>query len=151
MQYKNLGKSGLVVSRVSFGDPTKGRHSWILNEEQSRPIIRQAVETGINFFDTANMYEAGTSEEVLDRALKHFAEREEMVVASKVFMPVREDVNGRGRTWRLVLQQKIPTKLEQIVTTPSLPACMTCRKSQAERKENSYEQQTYNTRPRFQC
>jgi len=110
MQYKNLGKSGLVVSRVSlgcmsFGDPTKGRHSWILNEEQSRPIIRQAVESGINFFDTANMYGAGTSEEVLGRALKDFAKREEMVVASKVFMPMREDVNGRGLSRKAVMTE----------------------------------------------
>jgi aryl-alcohol dehydrogenase-like predicted oxidoreductase len=110
MQYKNLGKSGLVVSRVSlgcmsFGDPTKGRHSWILNEEQSRPIIRQAVELGINFFDTANMYGAGTSEEVLGRALKDFAKREEMVVASKVFMPMREDVNGRGLSRKAIMTE----------------------------------------------
>ena len=71
MQYKNLGKSGLVVSRVflgcmSFGDPTKGRHSWIL----SRSIIRHVVESGINFFDTASMSGAGTSEDVLGRAIK---------------------------------------------------------------------------------
>jgi 1-deoxyxylulose-5-phosphate synthase len=110
MQYKNLGKSGLMVSRVclgcmSFGDPTKGRHSWILNEEQSRPIICHAVESGINFFDTANMYGAGTSEEVLGRALKDFAKREEMVVASKVFMPMREDANGRGLSRKAVMTE----------------------------------------------
>jgi aryl-alcohol dehydrogenase-like predicted oxidoreductase len=90
---------------MSFGDPTKGRHSWILNEEQSRPIIRHAVESGINFFDTANMYGAGTSEEVLGRALKDFAKREEMVVASKVFMPMREDVNGRGLSRKAIMAE----------------------------------------------
>jgi 1-deoxyxylulose-5-phosphate synthase len=110
MQYKNLGKSGLMVSRVclgcmSFGDPTKGRHSWILNEEQSRPIIRHAIESGINFFDTANMYGAGTSEEALGRALKDFAKRDEMVVASKVFMPMREDVNGRGLSRKAIMTE----------------------------------------------
>jgi 1-deoxyxylulose-5-phosphate synthase len=110
MQYRNLGQSGLVVSRVclgcmSFGDPTKGRHSWILNEEKSRPIIRQAIESGINFFDTANMYGAGTSEEVLGRALKDFAKREEMVVASKVYMPMREDVNGRGLSRKAIMAE----------------------------------------------
>jgi len=110
MQYKNLGNSGLAVSRVclgcmSFGDPTKGRHSWILNEEQSRPIIRHAIESGINFFDTANMYGAGTSEEVLGRALNDFARREEMVVASKVFMPMREDVNGRGLSRKAIMAE----------------------------------------------
>lgn len=110
MQYKKLGNSGLAVSRVclgcmSFGDPTKGRHSWILNEEQSRPIIRHAIESGVNFFDTANMYGAGTSEEVLGRALKDFANREEMVVASKVFMPMREDVNGRGLSRKAIMAE----------------------------------------------
>jgi aryl-alcohol dehydrogenase-like predicted oxidoreductase len=120
MQYKTLGKSGLVVSRVclgcmSFGDPTKGRHSWILNEEQSRPIIRQAIECGINFFDTANMYGAGTSEEVLGRALKDFAKREEMVVASKVFMPMRDDVNGRGLS-RKAIMTEIDASLSRLKT-----------------------------------
>jgi aryl-alcohol dehydrogenase-like predicted oxidoreductase len=110
MQYRNLGQSGLVVSRVclgcmSFGDPTKGRHSWILNEEKSRPIIRQAIESGINFFDTANMYGARSSEEVLGRALKDFAKREEMVVASKVYMPMREDVNGRGLSRKAIMAE----------------------------------------------
>jgi aryl-alcohol dehydrogenase-like predicted oxidoreductase len=110
MQYENLAKAGLTVSRVclgcmSFGDLTKGRHSWILNEEQSRPIIRHAVESGINFFDTANMYGAGTSEEVLGRALKNFAKREETVVASKVFMPMREDVNGRGLSRKAIMAE----------------------------------------------
>jgi aryl-alcohol dehydrogenase-like predicted oxidoreductase len=90
---------------MSFGDPTKGRHSWILNEEQSRPIIRHALESGINFFDTANMYGAGTSEEVLGRALKDFAKREEMVVASKVFMPMREDANGRGLSRKAIMTE----------------------------------------------
>src|SRR5580698_352380 len=121
MQYKNLGKSGLVVSQVclgcmSFGDPTKGRHSWILNEKQSRPIIRHAIESGINFFDTANMYGAGTSEEVLGRALKDFAKREEMVVASKVFMPMREDVNGRGLSRKTIMDGAVSSACSLNIT-----------------------------------
>ena len=120
MHYKNLGKSGLVVSRVclgcmSFGDPTKGRHSWILSEEESRPIIRHALEAGINFFDTANVYGAGTSEEVLGRAIKDFAKREELVVASKVFMPMRQDVNGRGLS-RKAIMTEIDASLRRLGT-----------------------------------
>jgi aryl-alcohol dehydrogenase-like predicted oxidoreductase len=100
---------------MSFGDPTKGRHSWILNEEQSRPIIRHAIESGINFFDTANVYGAGTSEEVLGRAIKDFARREEVVVASKVFMPMRQDVNGRGLS-RKAIMTEIDASLRRLGT-----------------------------------
>jgi len=120
MQYMNLGQSGLKVSRValgcmSFGDPTKGRYSWILNEEQSRPIIRYALEMGINFFDTANAYAAGTSEEVLGHVLKDFAKREDLVIASKVFMEMRKDVNGRGLS-RKAIMTEIDASLRRLGT-----------------------------------
>src|SRR5215216_6967826 len=77
MEYVRLGSTGLEVSRLvlgcmSFGDPKRGTHPWTLDEESSRPLIRQAVEAGINFFDTANVYSAGTSEEIVGRALRDF-------------------------------------------------------------------------------
>ncbi len=88
MEYVRLGNTGLKVSRIclgcmSFGDASKGWHRWILDEEASRPILRRAVEAGINFFDTANIYAGGTSEEVTGRALKDFARRDEIVLATK--------------------------------------------------------------------
>lgn len=93
MEYVNLGKSGLKVSRVclgcmTFGVPERGDHAWTLNEENSRPIIRQALELGINFLDTANVYSDGTSEEIVGRALRDYARRDEIVLATKVFFPV---------------------------------------------------------------
>src|SRR6478752_106255 len=83
MEYVNLGKTGLKVSRLclgcmSYGVPERGAHPWTLNEEQSRPFIARSLEVGINFFDTANIYSDGTSEEILGRALKDFARREEV-------------------------------------------------------------------------
>ena len=88
MKYKNLGNTGLKVSEIclgcmSFGFPERGDHPWTLPEEPSRIIIRQAVDSGINFFDTANAYSDGTSEEFLGRALKDFTRRDEVVVATK--------------------------------------------------------------------
>jgi 1-deoxyxylulose-5-phosphate synthase len=101
MKYKNLGGSGLKVSELclgcmTFGIPERGDHPWTLPEEQSRPLIRQAIELGINFFDTANAYSDGTSEEILGRALKDFTQRDAVVIATKVFFPMRPDPNGRG-------------------------------------------------------
>lgn len=101
MQYANLGKTGLKVSRLclgcmTFGTPGRGMHEWTMPEEDSRPIIRAAVEQGINFFDTANMYSDGSSEEILGRALKDFAHRDEVVVATKVFGPWRQSPNTGG-------------------------------------------------------
>lgn len=92
MEYVRLGKTGLKVSRVclgcmSFGVAGRGGHAWALPEEQSRPLIKQALEAGINFFDTANVYSAGTSEEITGRALRDFARREEVVLATKVTVP----------------------------------------------------------------
>jgi aryl-alcohol dehydrogenase-like predicted oxidoreductase len=101
MQTVRLGNTGLRVSRLclgcmSFGVPDRGPHGWTLNEEASRPIIRAAVEAGINFFDTANAYQGGTSEEITGRALKDFARRDEIVVATKCFMPWGKGPNQGG-------------------------------------------------------
>jgi len=100
MEYVNLGATGLKVSRLCLGTMTYGSsrwREWVLDEEASRPLIRQALEAGINFFDTADMYSRGASEEVLGRALKEFGpSRDKIVIATKVFYPVGDDRNQRG-------------------------------------------------------
>ncbi|OWT75498.1 MULTISPECIES: aldo/keto reductase [unclassified Achromobacter] len=90
MEYKRLGNTGMLVSPLAlgcmtFGVPERGTHPWTLDEEASRPLIREALEAGINFFDTANSYSAGTSEEIVGRALKEYARRDEIVLATKVY------------------------------------------------------------------
>src|SRR5579862_9290843 len=88
MEYVNLGATGVKVSRICLGTMTYGSkrwREWVLDEEESRPFFRRAVELGINFFDTADMYSLGASEEVTGRALKDLARRDEMVIATKVF------------------------------------------------------------------
>jgi len=110
MDFINLGSTGLRVSRIcvgcmSFGVPDRGAHPWSLVEEKSRPIIKHALELGINFFDTANTYSDGTSEEIVGRALKDFARREEMVVATKVFYPMRKDPNSRGLSRKQIMTE----------------------------------------------
>ncbi len=101
MEYRNLGPTGLKVSRLclgcmSFGVAGRGAHEWTLDEAASRILIRQALEAGINFFDTANSYSDGTSEDITGRALKDFAYRDEIVIASKVFFPWRNAPNTGG-------------------------------------------------------
>ncbi len=101
MDYVKFGRTGLGVSRLcigcmTYGIPNRGAHPWTLDEEQSRPLIKQAVELGINFFDTANVYSDGTSEEILGRALKEFTRREEVVIATKVNGRMRPGPNGAG-------------------------------------------------------
>jgi 1-deoxyxylulose-5-phosphate synthase len=99
MQYVNLGKSGLKVSRICLGTLTFGSRQWrdyMLEEEESRPFFQRAVELGINFFDTADMYSLGVSEEITGRALRDYAERDEIVVATKVHFPMGQGVNQRG-------------------------------------------------------
>jgi aryl-alcohol dehydrogenase-like predicted oxidoreductase len=107
MNYTNLGKTGLKVSRICLGCMSYGmvKRQWFLDEEEGRPFIRRALELGINFFDTANMYSNGASEEVLGRALRDFAKREEVVVATKVYFPMRPDVNGRGLSRKAVMTE----------------------------------------------
>ncbi len=101
MKYTRLGQSGLQVSRIclgcmSYGVPERGSHPWSLNGEQSRPLLAHALELGINFFDTANVYSDGTSEEIVGRALREMGKRDELVVATKVFFPWRDAPNTRG-------------------------------------------------------
>jgi len=101
MTYTRLGNSGLRVSRIclgcmSYGIPDRGNHLWTLDEETSRPFFRRAIELGINFFDTANVYSDGTSEEITGRALRDFAKRDQIVLATKVHGRMRPDVNGAG-------------------------------------------------------
>ena len=99
MDYVRLGTTGLKVSRLCLGTMTYGTPNWrpwVLDEATSRPFIKRAIEHGINFFDTADMYSRGASEEVVGRALKDFGRREEVVLATKVFYPVVEHQNGRG-------------------------------------------------------
>jgi aryl-alcohol dehydrogenase (NADP+) len=99
MEYTNLGSTGLKVSRLCLGAMTYGSkkwREWVLEEEESRPFIKKALELGINFFDTADMYSVGVSEEILGRALKDFASRDRVVIATKVFNPMGDDRNQRG-------------------------------------------------------
>jgi aryl-alcohol dehydrogenase-like predicted oxidoreductase len=101
MRYIKLGNTGLDVSPIAlgcmtYGDPHRGHPVWSLGEEESRPLIKHAVEVGVNFFDTANMYSQGSSEEILGRALKDFARRDEIVVATKVRHPMHAGPNGAG-------------------------------------------------------
>jgi len=107
MHYVRLGSTGLKVSRLCLGTMTYGSNKWrewVLDEEESRPLIRRALELGINFFDTADMYSEGASEEVLGRALKDFGgARENLVIATKVFNPVGEGPNQRGLSRKHIL------------------------------------------------
>jgi aryl-alcohol dehydrogenase-like predicted oxidoreductase len=99
MQYVNLGKTGLKVSRLCLGMMTYGTskwRDWVLDEDESRPFVKRALELGINFFDTADMYSLGVSEEVTGRALRDFARRDEVIIASKVYNPMSDDPNARG-------------------------------------------------------
>ncbi len=108
MDYVRLGKTGLKVSRIclgcmSYGVPEHGMHLWSLPEEQSRPFIQRALELGINFFDTANVYSDGTSEEIVGRALRDFARRDAVVLATKVHGKMRDDPNGRGLSRKAIM------------------------------------------------
>src|SRR6202023_80134 len=110
MEYTKLGNSGVDVSRIclgcmGFGDAERGVHKWVLNEESSQPIIKKALELGINFFDTANVYASGTSEEILGHGLKDFANRDEVVIATKVHGKMREGPNGAGLSRKAILSE----------------------------------------------
>jgi aryl-alcohol dehydrogenase-like predicted oxidoreductase len=110
MEYLKLGRSGLDVSRLclgcmSFGVPDRGPHPWSLNEDEARPLIRQAIESGINFFDTANVYSDGTSEEIVGRALSEFARRDEIVLATKVHGRMHKGPNGQGLSRKAILSE----------------------------------------------
>lgn len=120
MNYSKLGRTGLEVSPLclgcmTYGIPDRGNHPWTLNEEQSRPLIRQAVEAGINFFDTANVYSDGTSEEIVGRALKEFTRRDEVVIATKVHGRMHAGPNGAGLS-RKAIMQEIDNSLRRLGT-----------------------------------
>ena len=110
MQYTRLGSTGLEVSRIclgcmSFGNPNAGSHAWTLPEAESRPIMRAAWEAGVNFFDTANVYSAGTSEEIVGKILKELAPRDQIVLATKVHGEMRKGPNGQGQSRKAIMWQ----------------------------------------------
>lgn len=110
MSYVKLGNSGAAVSAVglgcmSFGDPTRGTHSWTLRSHEALPVLRRALELGITFFDTANVYSAGDSEEILGRAIHKYARREEVVIATKVHGEMSPGPNGWGLSRKHILWQ----------------------------------------------
>jgi 1-deoxyxylulose-5-phosphate synthase len=110
VQYIKLGTTGLDVSPIAvgamtYGDPQRGHPVWSLDEDESRPLIRHALDAGINFFDTANMYSQGSSEEILGRALRDFADRDEVVIATKLRHPMRSGPNGKGLSRKVVMTE----------------------------------------------
>lgn len=120
MEYVRLGSTGLKVSRLclgcmTYGEPARGNHAWTLDETQSRPFFRQALDAGINFFDTANSYSDGTSEEFLGRALREYVPRDEVVVATKVFFPLRKEPNSGGLS-RKAIMREIDASLRRLGT-----------------------------------
>ena len=119
MEYVRFGNTGLKVSRICLGTMTYGkpteRWKWALNEEQSRPFIQKALELGINFFDTADIYSYGASEEVLGSALRDFARRDEVVIATKVFNPMSKDPNDTGLS-RKHIMSSIDSSLQRLKT-----------------------------------
>jgi aryl-alcohol dehydrogenase (NADP+) len=121
MKYRKLGTTGLDVSAIclgcmSYGEPDRGPHPWTLGEEAARPFFKQALDAGINFFDTANTYSAGSSEEITGRALRDFADRDEIVLATKVFMRVdRDGPNSQGLSRKAILSS-IDASLRRLQT-----------------------------------
>ena len=110
MEYTKLGSTGLDVSRIAlgcmtYGEPDRGNHAWTLTEEDSRPLIRAALEAGITFLDTANVYSDGTSEEIVGRAVRDFSSREEVVLATKVHGRMRPGPNGAGLSRRAIMTE----------------------------------------------
>lgn len=120
METTRLGKTGLAISKIclgcmTYGVPERGPHPWTLDEEKSFPLIRQAIENGINFFDTANVYSDGTSEEIVGRALKKLIPREEVVIATKVNGRMRPGPNGAGLSRKAIFQE-IDASLQRLGT-----------------------------------
>src|SRR5204862_6561926 len=110
MEYVKLGRTALEVSRIclgcmSYGAADSGNHAWSLGEEEARPFIKRALEGGINFFDTANRYSLGSSEEILGRAIKDFARRDEVVIATKVYGRMRPGPNGGGVSRKAIMSE----------------------------------------------
>jgi 1-deoxyxylulose-5-phosphate synthase len=120
MRYARLGSTGLTVSRValgcmSYGDPGAGLHSWTLDEEASRPFFRQAVELGVTFWDTANVYQQGTSEEYVGRAVRRYARRQDVVLATKVFGRMHDGPTGAGLS-RAAIHAQCDASLQRLGT-----------------------------------
>ncbi|MEK4142590.1 aldo/keto reductase [Paenibacillus odorifer] len=120
MEYIKFGNTGMDVSRIclgcmSFGDVQPEGHQWVLNEENSRPIIKRALDLGINFFDTANIYASGTSEEIIGRALNDYANRDEIVLATKVWGRMHQGPNGAGLS-RKAIMSEIDKSLKRLGT-----------------------------------
>ncbi|MCZ8517907.1 MULTISPECIES: aldo/keto reductase [Paenibacillus] len=120
MEYVKLGNTGLDVSRLclgcmSFGAAERWTHPWVLDEENSRPIIKKALELGINFFDTANVYSVGASEEIVGRALKDYANRDEIVIATKVYFRMHPGPNGAGLS-RKAIMSEVDKSLQRLGT-----------------------------------
>jgi 1-deoxyxylulose-5-phosphate synthase len=118
VQYVNLGKTGLKVSRICLGMMTYGTsqwRDWVLNEDASRPFVQRALELGINFFDSADVYSLGVSEEVTGRALRDFAKRDQVVIATKVFNAMSDDPNDRGLS-RKHIMTSIDNSLRRLCT-----------------------------------
>jgi aryl-alcohol dehydrogenase-like predicted oxidoreductase len=120
MDYVKFGRTGLGVSRLcvgcmTYGIPNRGAHLWTLDEEKARPLIRQALDLGINFFDTANVYSDGTSEEIVGRALKDFVRREDVVIATKVNSRMRPGPNGAGLSRKAIFAE-IDNSLKRLGT-----------------------------------
>ena len=118
MKYTNLGRSGLKVSRIclgmmSYGDPNW--RSWVLTEEAGRPFVKRALEAGINFFDAADMYSLGATEQILGRAVRDFTQRDRVVIATKAYFPMSDDVNDRGLS-RKHLLSAVDRSLERLGT-----------------------------------
>jgi aryl-alcohol dehydrogenase (NADP+) len=110
MRYTRLGSTGLEVSALSlgcmsFGEPGRGNHEWTLDEDASRALIKRALDAGVNFFDTANVYSAGSSEEIVGRALRDFSTRDEVVIATKVHGRMRPGANGGGLSRRAIMTE----------------------------------------------
>jgi 1-deoxyxylulose-5-phosphate synthase len=110
MEYVKLGRTGLEVSRIclgcmSYGIPDHGNHAWSIDEAESRPFIQRALEGGINFFDTANRYSLGSSEEILGRAIRDFTRRDEVVIATKVYGRMRPGPNGGGLSRKAIMRE----------------------------------------------
>ena len=116
MEYIKLGTTGLDVSPIAigamtYGEPDRGHPVWSLGETDARPLIRHALDAGINFFDTANMYSQGSSEEILGRALRDFANRDDIVIATKLRHPMRSGPNGKGLS-----RKEVMTEVEHSLT-----------------------------------
>lgn len=121
MEYLRLGNSNLNVSKLclgcmSYGDPASGHHAWVLNEQDSRPFIKKALELGINFFDTANRYSFGASELILGKALRDYAKRSEVIIASKVFFPMKKEDPNSGGLSKQAIFHEIDQSLKRLGT-----------------------------------